>query len=84
MKYFFILFLHYGKGCRRKTNTLVGKKIKDLGMGKFWLKKKKRWVAGSHPPCYCNFGYIYIYISYYPNQCLITIYDFIYVNMDRS
>ena len=49
MKYFFILFLHYGKGCRRKTNTLVGKKIKDLGMGKFWLKKKKgEWREVTH------------------------------------
>lgn len=67
MKYFFILFLHYGKGYKRKKNTLDGKKKnKGLSYGKILTKKIKVrggscWSQGvKDPPCYCNFGYIYI------------------------
>lgn len=72
----------------KKNISWKKKKNKGLSYGKILTKKIKVrggscWSQGvKDPPCYCNFGYIYIYNIILIN--VITIYDFIYVSMDRS
>lgn len=58
------------KGMQKKNKYISRKKNKGPRHGKILIKKKKKKVSGgglleprSHPPCYCNFGYIYIILS---------------------
>ena len=50
------------KGMQKKNKYISRKKIKDLVMGKFWLKKKKgEWREVTHLAIAILDIYIYIY-----------------------